>query len=133
MGDAVEMEDLGSLGVGTLTILGQHNNVLSEDTSLQRELRELLLQDSAGVGSATVKLVEDLGHPILCLDGVDHGILIVNDVNNAHVIVIVPILAVEGEASRSVCFLSQVSHSPAGAISIQVGVREVQISYISRL
>lgn len=67
-------------------------------------------------------------------------------------------LAVEGEASRSVCFLRQVSHPPAGPISttqrtirlssrtnkflsfcrklciihlLQCGIREIQVSYIS--
>lgn len=38
----------------------------------------------------TVKLIEDLRHPLLRLDGVDQGVLAVHGVHDAHVVVVVP-------------------------------------------
>lgn len=38
----------------------------------------------------TVELIEDLRDAVLCLDGVDQSVVVVHDINNAHVIVIVP-------------------------------------------
>lgn len=38
----------------------------------------------------TVKLIDDLRHPFLRLNGVDHSVFIIHGIDNAHVIVVVP-------------------------------------------
>lgn len=38
----------------------------------------------------TVKLIEDLRHLFLGLNGVDHCVFIIHDIDDAHVIVVVP-------------------------------------------
>lgn len=70
------------MGCFNLKSINSTNNALPQGAST----------DCCGVTDRrlTVKIIEDLRHSFLCLCRVDKSVVIVHNINNAHVVVIVP-------------------------------------------